>query len=57
VFRIEQGRAQLTPVVIGARTPDQIELLSGLAADARVIVHPSDRVRDDVRVASTPTAL
>lgn len=57
VFRIERGRARLTPVVVGARTSEQVEIISGLSADARVIVHPSDRVHDDVRVASAPTAL
>lgn len=57
VFRIDDGRARLTPVRIGARDADQVEILSGLAESARVIVHPSDRVHDEVRVASRLSTL
>jgi len=57
VFRIVNGRAMLTPVRIGQRNPEHVEIVSGLGDAERVIVHPSDRVHDDVRVASTQAAL
>jgi HlyD family secretion protein len=46
VFRVEDGRARLTPVRIGRRNDESIEVLSGVAEGAKVIIHPSDRVND-----------
>lgn len=50
VFRIADGRARLTAVQVGAITDVEAEVPSGLAAGDRVVVFPSDRVRDGVRV-------
>jgi HlyD family secretion protein len=37
VFKISDGRARLTPVSVGARNADQVEVISGLAEAAHVI--------------------
>jgi HlyD family secretion protein len=50
VFAVEGGRARLRPVTIGHRNGLEAEVVSGLAPGARVIVHPSDRVQDGVRI-------
>jgi HlyD family secretion protein len=50
VFRVESGRARLTPVEIGHRGETEVELLRGLEPGAMVAVHPGDRVRDGARV-------
>ena len=46
VFAIEDGHARLTKVGVGSRSPDDVEVTSGLAAGARVVVHPSDKLKD-----------
>jgi len=50
VYRIEQGRARLRPVRIGAMTDDRAEVLSGVSPGDRLVVFPSDRVHDGVKV-------
>jgi HlyD family secretion protein len=50
VFILEEGRARRRPVRIGHRNPDAVEILDGLKAGERVIVHPSDAIEDGVRV-------
>lgn len=50
VFRIVGGRARLTPVRIGALTDREAEILAGLNLGDKVIVFPSDQVRDGARV-------
>jgi HlyD family secretion protein len=50
VYRLEDGRAALEPVEIGQRTGLDAEVLSGLSAGDRVIVYPSDAIRDGVAV-------
>ncbi|WP_293677416.1 efflux RND transporter periplasmic adaptor subunit [uncultured Phenylobacterium sp.] len=50
VFRIGEGRARLTPVAVGAMTDREAEIRSGLKGGDRVIVFPSDKVVDGVRV-------
>jgi HlyD family secretion protein len=50
VWRIEAGRARLTPVRIGAVTDRDVEVLSGLAAGDRLVVFPPDTVHDGVAV-------
>ncbi|MDQ0466973.1 HlyD family secretion protein [Caulobacter ginsengisoli] len=54
VFRLEDGRARLVPVSVGAMTDAEAEIRSGLAAGDRVVVFPSDKVRDGVRLAARP---
>jgi HlyD family secretion protein len=50
VYVGEQGRARLTIVDIGHLTGQEAEVISGLSAGAKVIVHPGDLVRDGVRI-------
>ncbi len=50
VFRIEDGRARLTPVFVGALTDREAEISRGLRAGEEIVVFPSDQVRDGVRV-------
>ena len=50
VFRIEAGHARLRPVRIGALTDREAEVLSGLGRGDRVVVFPSDAVKDGVLV-------
>lgn len=44
------GRARLTPVEIGQRNAADAELLKGLAAGDRVVVYPSDAIKDGTRI-------
>jgi HlyD family secretion protein len=50
VFRLVDGRARLAPVEIGAMTEQEAEVRRGLGPGDRVVVFPSDKVRDGVRV-------
>jgi len=50
VFRIADGRARLTPVTVGAMTDREAEIRKGLRAGERLVVFPSDKVVDGVRV-------
>jgi HlyD family secretion protein len=52
VMVAERGRARLRLVEIGTRNGVAAEIVAGLAVGERVIVHPSDRVQDGVRVAA-----
>jgi HlyD family secretion protein len=49
-FRIDGGKATLVPVEIGHRGETDVEILSGLTANAVVAVHPGDRVKSGARV-------
>ncbi|TFV44542.1 efflux RND transporter periplasmic adaptor subunit [Bradyrhizobium niftali] len=51
VFADDNGRAKTVPVQIGHRNNRLAEVLSGLAAGDRVVLHPSDRVADGGRIA------
>jgi HlyD family secretion protein len=51
LFAIEEGRARLTLVKIGHRNNRMAEVLEGLAAGRQVVLHPSDKIADGVRVA------
>jgi HlyD family secretion protein len=46
VFVDENGRANTVPVSIGHRNNWVAEVLSGLAAGDRIVLHPSDRITD-----------
>ena len=50
VYRIDQGRARLTPVRVGHRGEAEVELLSGVAPQTPLVLHPGDRVKDGVRL-------
>jgi HlyD family secretion protein len=47
---VADGRARLRPVRVGDSSGTGVEVTEGIAAGERVIVHPSDRVRDGSRV-------
>ncbi len=53
-FVVEGGRARLRPVTVGQRNGTTAEVLGGLKAGDRVIVHPADQIADGIRVASRP---
>jgi len=50
-FRLNQGRAELVTVQLGARDDQFAQVINGLKEGDRVIVHPSDKISNDTRVA------
>jgi HlyD family secretion protein len=50
VYAVRDGRAALVPIEIGLRNGLEAQIASGLDAGARVILHPSDQVKDGVAV-------
>ena len=55
VFAARDGRAQVTPIRLGQRNARVAEVLAGLAAGDRVVLHPSDRIRNGVAIAERET--
>ncbi len=51
VFAVRDGRAKTVPIEMGHSNGLEAEVLSGLSPGDKVVLHPSDRVRDGVRVA------
>jgi HlyD family secretion protein len=51
VFKAAGGRATTTEITIGHRNNRVAEVLSGLAENDQVVLHPSDRVSEGARVA------
>jgi HlyD family secretion protein len=49
-FVYEDGRARLREVRTGKRTPFEVEVLTGLQAGERVILHPSNDIGDNTRI-------
>jgi HlyD family secretion protein len=54
VYRIENGRARLRPIDVGALTDRSAEVRAGLADGDQVVVYPSDQIADGVRVRGRP---
>ncbi|SRR5579885_235938 len=52
VFAERDGRARLARIVVGHSNDDVAEVLSGLTAGDRVVLHPSDRIADGTRIAA-----
>jgi HlyD family secretion protein len=50
VFGVEDGRARLRAVEIGQRGVEAAEVVGGIEPGVRVVLHPTDRVGDGVRV-------
>jgi HlyD family secretion protein len=50
VFVVDGGRAHRRDVAVGVRGPFEAEVKDGLAEGAPVVLHPSDRLDDGVRV-------
>ncbi|MCC7281131.1 MAG: efflux RND transporter periplasmic adaptor subunit [Acetobacteraceae bacterium] len=55
VYAVRQGRAERIEVRLGARLPGEVEVLSGLNADDRVVVRGLQRLRNGVAVDVTET--
>jgi HlyD family secretion protein len=51
VFENDGDVARLRNIVLGQRGDADVQVLSGLGEGARVIVHPSERIADGVRIA------
>jgi HlyD family secretion protein len=51
VFRVTRARARLAPIEVGALTDREAEVRTGLKIGDRVVVFPSDKVREGVQVA------
>ncbi|RWA68029.1 HlyD family efflux transporter periplasmic adaptor subunit [Mesorhizobium sp.] len=51
VYLAKDGRARTTVVKIGHRNSKVAEVESGVSEGERVVIHPSDRIADGVRVA------
>lgn len=52
VFVALDGRARLRSVEIGRRSASEVQIVSGVAEGDKVVVHPSDKVEDGVRIAT-----
>lgn len=52
VFLLKDGRASTTIVKVGHRNGRMAEILSGLSAGDRVVLHPSDRIKHGVAVSA-----
>lgn len=50
VFAVEGGRARLRPVAVGHRNPSAAQVLDGLEEGDGVVLYPSDRLENGVRV-------
>jgi len=50
VFKLEGRVARVAPVEIGLRTARNVEIARGIAEGERVVLHPSDRIRDGVKL-------
>ncbi len=50
IFRIEDGTARQTKIMIGHRNSRHAEVLEGLNAGDRIILYPSDRIADGIAV-------
>ncbi len=54
VFAVENNRARRRAVQIGHRNQTEVEILGGLAAGERVILHPSNQLKEGDRVRFLP---
>jgi hypothetical protein len=54
VFRVEDGKAMLTQVEIGARRPGEVEIITGLSPSDTVITDGQMKLRDGAPVTVLP---
>jgi HlyD family secretion protein len=54
VFAVRGARAVLTPVTVGRGNDSVSEVVQGLGVGEQVVIHPSDRVRDGIKVRPLP---
>jgi HlyD family secretion protein len=52
LFVAERGRARIRHVELGRRNGVSAEIVAGVAKGERVVLHPSERVREGVRIAA-----
>jgi HlyD family secretion protein len=52
VFVVDGERARLRNVELGRRNGTEVQVLKGLEAGERLVLHPSDELAEDTRVAS-----
>jgi HlyD family secretion protein len=50
VFAVREGRTRVAVVQLGHRTNRVAEVLSGISPGEKVVLHPSDRIKDGVSV-------
>ena len=50
VFVMEDGKAVLRPVKVGHNNGLEAEILGGLEAGERVVIHPGDKIKDGVAI-------
>jgi multidrug efflux pump subunit AcrA (membrane-fusion protein) len=50
VFLVKDNRVVESPVELGARIGDTVEVKSGVKAGDSVVVHPADNLRDGSRI-------
>lgn len=55
VYAVKNGRARVAEVTIGHRNNRTAEIVSGLAVGDTVILHPSDRIKNELRVSQRQT--
>ena len=55
VFSVRHGRARIALVKIGHRNSRMAEILSGVAEGDRLVLHPSDRIKEGVAVSERET--
>jgi HlyD family secretion protein len=55
LFKVVDGRARRTTVAVGQINSRAVEIVDGLRPGDTVILHPSDRIEDGVRVAARET--
>jgi HlyD family secretion protein len=46
VYAVRSGRARTTPVQVGYRNAQRAQILAGISPGDRVVLHPSDRVKE-----------
>jgi HlyD family secretion protein len=56
VFVVDHGRARLRQVEIGHRTEASVEIVRGLTPGTKVVLFPSDKIDDGVRVRARGSA-
>jgi multidrug efflux pump subunit AcrA (membrane-fusion protein) len=50
VFLVKDNRVVETPVELGAKIGDAVEVKSGVKAGDSVVLHPGDKLRDGSRI-------
>lgn len=50
VFVVDHGRARVRQVEIGHRTEASVEIVRGLTPGTKVVLFPSDKIEEGVRV-------